>query len=151
MLAVGTPVVEIQSEGTKLEAVIYISAEQGKKIKPGMQIHLEPSTVKREEFGMMLGNVRTVSDFPMTPQGMAAVLHNDNLVTRFSRDGAPYAATVILEEDASTPTGYRWAVGTGPSIRLTSGTLARAEITTRHQRPLDLIIPLIRHLTGIDG
>jgi HlyD family secretion protein len=151
VLAVGTPVVEIESEGSNLEAVIYIPAEQGKKVKPGMQVNLEPSTVKREEFGMMLGKVETVSDFPMTPQGMAAVLHNDSLVTRFSRDGAPYAATVVIEQDASTATGYRWAVGDGPNIHLTSGTLARAEITTRRQRPFDLIIPLIKHLTGIDG
>ena len=151
VLAVGTPVVEIESEGRNLEAVIYIPAEQGKTIKPGMQVNLEPSTVKREEFGMMLGKVETVSDFPITPQGMLAALHNDSLVTRFSRNGAPYAATVVLEDDSSTATGYRWAVGKGPVIRLTSGTLTRAEITTRRQRPLDLIIPLIRHLTGIDG
>ena len=151
VLAVGTPVVGIESEGDKLEAVIFIPAEQGKRIKPGMQVHLEPSTVKREEFGMMLGNVETVSDFPMTPQGISAVLHNETLVSRFTHDGAPYAAKVILEQDASTSTGYRWAVGNGPGVHLTSGTLARAEITTRHQRPLDLIIPLIRHLTGIDG
>jgi HlyD family secretion protein len=144
-------VVEIESEGRNLEAVIYIPAEQGKKIRPGMQVNLEPSTVKREEFGMMLGKVETVSDFPMTPQGMSAVLHNDSLVTRFTRNGAPYAATIVLEDDSSTTTGYRWAVGNGPSIRLTSGTLARAEITTRRQRPLDLVIPLIKHLTGIDG
>jgi HlyD family secretion protein len=151
VLAVGTAVVEIESEGNKLEAVIYLPPDQGKRIKPGMQVQLEPSTVKREEFGMMLGTVETVSDFPMTPQGMAAVLHNETLVTRFSHDGAPYAAKVVLEQDASTATGYRWAVGNGPNLRLTSGTLTRAEITTRHQRPLDLIIPLIRHLTGIDG
>jgi HlyD family secretion protein len=151
VLAVGTAVVEIESEGNKLEAVIYIPPDQGKRIKPGMQVQLEPSTVKREEFGMMIGTVETVSDFPMTPQGMAAVLHNETLVTRFSHDGAPYAAKVVLEQDASTTTGYRWAVGNGPNLRLTSGTLTRAEITTRHQRPLDLIIPLIRHLTGIDG
>ena len=151
VLAVGTAVVEIESEGNKLEAVIYIPPDQGKRIKPGMQVQLEPSTVKREEFGMMLGTVETVSDFPMTPQGMAAVLHNETLVTRFSHDGAPYAAKVVLEQDALTTTGYRWAVGNGPNLRLTSGTLTRAEITTRHQRPLDLIIPLIRHLTGIDG
>jgi HlyD family secretion protein len=151
VLAVGTPVVAIESEGSNLEAVIYIPAEQGKKVKPGMQVNLEPSTVKREEFGMMLGKVETVSDFPMTPQGMAAVLHNDSLVTRFSREGAPYAATVVIEQDASTETGYRWAVGDGPKIHLTSGTLTRAEITTRRQRPLDLIIPLIKHITGIDG
>lgn len=151
VLAVGTPVVEIESEGDKLEAVIFIPAEQGKRLKPGMQVNIEPSTVKREESGMMLGTVETVSDFPMTPQGIAAVLHNENLVSRFSRNGAPYAAKVILEQDASTVTGYRWAVGKGPNLHLTSGTLAHAEITTRHQRPLDLIIPLIRHLTGIDG
>ena len=151
VLAVGTPVIEIESEGSNLEAVIYIPAEQGKKVKPGMEVNIEPSTVKREEFGMMLGKVESVSDFPMTPQGMAAVLHNDNLVTRFSREGAPYAATVVLEEDGLTTTGYRWAVGEGPNVHLTSGTLARAEITTRRQRPFDLIIPLIKHLTGIDG
>jgi HlyD family secretion protein len=151
VLAVGTAVVEIESEGNKLEAVIYIPPDQGKRIKPGMQVQLEPSTVKREEFGMMLGTVETVSDFPMTPQGMTAVLHNETLVTRFSHDGAPYAAKVVLEQDTSTTTGYRWAVGNGPNLRLTSGTLTRAEITTRHQRPLDLVIPLIRHLTGIDG
>jgi HlyD family secretion protein len=151
VLAVGTAVVEIESEGNKLEAMIYIPPDQGKRIKPGMQVQLEPSTVKREEFGMMLGIVETVSDFPMTPQGMTAVLHNETLVTRFSHDGAPYAAKVVLEQDASTTTGYRWAVGNGPNLRLTSGTLTRAEITTRHQRPLDLVIPLIRHLTGIDG
>ena len=87
----------------------------------------------------------------MTPQGMTAVLHNDNLVTRFSQNGAPYAAAVAVEEDATTTTGYRWAVGKGPNIRLTSGTLARAEITTRRQRPLDLIIPFVKHITGIDG
>lgn len=151
VLAVGTPVVGIESEGDKLEAVIFVPAEQGKKIKPGMQVHVEPSTVKREEFGMMIGRVATVSDFPMTPQGISALLHNETLVSRFNKEGAPYAAKVVLEEDASTATGYRWAVGNGPNVHLSSGTLARAEITTRHQRPLDLIIPLIRHLTGIDG
>ena len=151
VLAVGTPVAAIESEGKKLEAVVYIAAEHGKQIKPGMQVHLEPSTIKREEFGMMLGTVVSVSDFPMTPQGMSAVLHNDSLVTRFSNKGAPYASEVALEEDTSSATGYRWAVGKGPNTHLTSGTLTRAEITTRRQRPLDLVIPLIKHFTGIDG
>jgi len=151
VLAIGTPVVGIESEGQKLQAVIYIAADHGKQIGPGMPVHLEPSTIKREEFGMMLGTVLSVSDFPMTPQGMGAVLHNESLVSRFSHNGAPYAAEVALEADFSNATGYRWAVGKGPDTRLSSGTLTRAEITTRRQRPLDLVIPLIRHLTGIDG
>ena len=89
VLSAGTPVLAIESEGTKLEALIYIPTERGKNVKPGMQVSIEPSTVKREEFGTMVGTVVTISDFPMTPQGMSAVLHNDSLVTRFSKEGAP--------------------------------------------------------------
>jgi HlyD family secretion protein len=151
VLAVGTPVVAIESEGTELEALVYIPAERGKNVKPGMLVSIEPSTVKREEFGTMVGTIVTVSDFPITPQGMAAVLHNDSLVSRFSHDGAPYAARVSLEQDPATASGYRWAVGKGPPVRLSSGTLTRAEVTTRNQRPLDLVLPLIKRLTGIDG
>jgi HlyD family secretion protein len=151
VLAVGTPVIAIESEGMKLEALVYIPAEGGKNVKPGMQVRIEPSTVKREEFGTMVGTIVTVSDFPITPQGMAAVLHNDSLVTRFTQKGAPYAARISLEQDPTTVSGYRWAVGKGPPIRLTSGTLTRAEVTTRRQRPLDLVLPLIKRLTGIDG
>jgi HlyD family secretion protein len=115
-----------------------------------MLVNVEPGTVKREEFGSMIGSIVAVSDFPVTPQGMAAILHNDNLVTRFSHEGAPYAATVSLEPDTTTVSGYRWAVGKGPPIRLSSGTLTKAEITTRNQRPLDLIVPLVKRLTGLD-
>jgi HlyD family secretion protein len=151
VLTVGAPVISIESEGQKLEALIYIPAERGKNVKVGMPVRIEPSTVKREEFGTMVGTVVTISDFPMTPQGMAAVLHNDNLVTRFSKEGAAYAATVSLEPDPETASGYRWAVGQGPPVRLTSGTLTRAEITTRRQRPLDLVVPLLKKYTGLDG
>jgi HlyD family secretion protein len=151
VLSIGTPVIAIEDESTNLEAVVYIPADQGKTIKPGMQVHVAPSTVKREEFGTMMGTVASVSDFPMTPQGMAAVLHNDSLVTLFTHDGAPYAVTVTLERDLATTSGYRWAVGKGPNVLLTSGTLAEAEITTRSRRPIDLVVPLIKKLTGLDG
>ncbi len=151
VLSVGTPVIAIETEGTTLDAVIYIPADRGKSVKPGMEVRLEPSTVKREEFGALVGTVATLSEFPMTPQGMAAVLHNDTLVSRFSRDGAPYAAVVKLQHDEGTVSGYHWAVGAGPAIRLTTGTLTRAEITTRKQRPLDLVVPIIKRLSGIAG
>jgi HlyD family secretion protein len=151
VLAVGTPVVLIEDEGARLEAVVYIPAEQGKSVKPGYQVRVAPSTVKREEFGTMVGTVLSVSDFPVTPQGMTAVLHNDQLVKLFSHDGAPYAVAVRLQQDPFSTSGYRWAVGNGPEIHLTSGTMAQAEITTRNRRPLDLVVPLFKKLTGIDG
>ena len=151
VLAVGTSVIGIRTENTSLEALVYIPADRGKSVKPGMEVRLEPSTVKREEFGTLVGTVLSISEFPITPQGMLAELRNDSLVTRFSRDGAPYAAVVQLQQDERTPTGYRWAVGTGPQLRLTSGTLTRAEITTRNRHPIDLVVPIFKRFTGITG
>ena len=70
---------------------------------------------------------------------------------RFSKEGAPYAASVRLKRDENSSSGYRWAVGKGPAVRLTSGTLAKAEITTRERRPLELVVPMLKRLTGIAG
>jgi HlyD family secretion protein len=151
VLSVGTPVIAIESDGRALEAVVYIQADRGKSVKSGMEVRIAPNTVKREEYGTLVGAVVAISDFPMTPQGMTAVLHNDTLVSRFSHDGAPYAAVARLQQDGTTTTGYHWSVGRGPSIQLTAGTLIRAEITTRQQRPIDLVIPTIKRLTGIAG
>ena len=151
VLTIGTPVIVIETEGSTLDAILYVSADRGKSVKPGMEVRLEPSTVKREEFGTMVGNIVSISEFPITPQGMAAVLHNDSLVTRFSKDGAPYAASVRLKRDENTISGYHWAVGKGPALRLTSGTLTKAEITTRERRPIELIAPMLKRLTGITG
>jgi HlyD family secretion protein len=151
VLAAGTPVVAIETEGASLEAVIYVAADRGKNVQPGMEARIEPSTVKREEFGTMIGKVETISGFPVTPEGMAAVLHNDALVKRFSQEGAPYAVLVRFERDPGSVSGYRWSSGPGPRLQLTAGTLARAEITTREQPPIDLVVPIMRRLSGIGG
>jgi HlyD family secretion protein len=150
VLAAGTPVVAIQSEGTSLEGIVYVPADRGKDIQPGMQVRIEPSTVRPEEFGTMLGEVSSVSAFPVTAEGMAAVLHNDALVKRFSEGGAPYAVLVRLARDSAAFSGYHWSSGNGPPIRLSTGTLARAEVTTREQPPINLVIPIMRRLSGIE-
>jgi HlyD family secretion protein len=151
VLALGTPVVEIETAGNLLEATVYMLPDRGKNIRPDMEVRVEPTNIKREEYGAIVGHVETVSDFPVTPQGMQSDLHNDVLVKRFSQDGAPYAAKIALERDPSTASGYRWTSGKGPPIKLSSGTLARAEITTREQPPINLVIPLMKRLSGIGG
>lgn len=151
VLAVGTPVIEIETSGERLEATIYMPPDRGKDVRPGMQVHVEPTMIAREEYGAIIGRVVAISQFPVTPQGMAADLHNDTLVKRFSEGGAPYAAKVRLEGDTSTVSGYRWSSGKGPPLRLSAGTLTRAEVTTREQAPIGLVIPLIRRLSGVAG
>lgn len=151
VLAAGSPVVAVETEVESLSAIVYVPSALGKNIEPGMEVRVTPGTIRREEFGSMIGQVRTISEFPMSPEGMAAILHNDALVRRFSRDGAPYAVVVQLATDPTTYSGYSWSSGDGPRLRLTTGTLLRAEVTTRKQPPIDLVMPVMRRFAGIDG
>ena len=64
VLSIGTPVIGIRTENTTLEALVYVPADRGKSVKPGMEVRLEPSTVKREEFGTLVGTVLSISEFP---------------------------------------------------------------------------------------
>ncbi len=145
---VGTPILSIEAEGQGLQAVVYIPTEHGKKVRPGMTVRIAPATARREEHGMLLGRVAAVSAFPVTPQGMAAVLQNPRLVDGFAKAGPPYEARIDLFP-ADTPSGYAWTSGRGLDALLTSGTTVSSEITVQEVPPLDLILPLLRKALGI--
>lgn len=151
VVAPGRPVVSIETAGAGLELVLYIPPEQGKKVAPGMEVRVEPATVKKEEFGTLVGRVLDLSEYPISPEGMLAVLGNPELVKTFSAQGAPYAARVGLIANPAGPSGYRWATGRGPPVTLTAGTTAKAEVTVRTQAPITLLLPLLRAKTGIGG
>ena len=145
VLAPGAPVAVLETGQGRLQAVVYLAPDEGKRVRPGMPVRLEPSTVRREEYGVLLGRVESVSPFPATPEGMAATLHNRELADRFSRRGAPYSAVVGLDA-ARTPSGYRWSSRRGPPDTLAAGALVRAQVETRRQRPIELLLPMLRRL-----
>jgi HlyD family secretion protein len=151
VVAPGKPVLSIETAGRGLELLLYVPPEVGKKVAPGMDVRIEPTTVKKEEYGTLLGKVVAVSDFPMTAEGMASVLQNPQLVTRFMEQGPPYAVRVELVSSPDSASGYRWSGGPGPSVKLSSGTTVRAAITTDRRAPISLLLPLLKGQTGLSS
>lgn len=147
MVERGNPILTVDLTGKavkNLEAVVYIPSVHGKKVKPGMEIQIAPSTVRKEEYGYLLGRVTYVSDFPVTPQGMRRVLKNEQLVSALSGTDAPYEVHADLLPDPSSSSSYRWSSSGGPPIRLQSGTLAGASIVVERRRPILMVIPQLR-------
>ncbi len=132
-----------------LEAVIFVPSIYGKQIKVGMPALIAPSTVKQEEFGLMLARVTYVSDFPATMRGMRRVLKNDKLVASLAGADAPYEIHADLLIDSNTVSKYKWSSSQGPPLRIQSGTLATAQITVASRRPAELVLPLIREYSGL--
>lgn len=152
VVAAGEPILTLDLTGRAvkgLEAVIYVPSVQGKRIRPGMTIQIAPSTVKQEEYGLMLGKVTYVSDFPATSKGMRRVLKNEALMSALSGGDAPYELHADLVVDASTASRYRWTSSKGPPSLIQSGTLAVGNVEVASRRPIEMVVPLLRKHTGI--
>lgn len=152
LVSAGAPILSIERSGndlSDLEAHIYVQPTDGKKIKPNMDVQVAPSMVKGEEFGFMVGKVKSVAKFPSTAAGMMRIFNNDKLVQQLSAGAAPIAVLADLVPSASTPSGYKWSSPRGPDTEVESGTLCSATITVRQQRPITLVIPLLRTTLGL--
>ena len=145
----GTPILSVEVLSENLQAVLFVPASAGKKVQPGMTVRLSPSTVKREEYGSLLGKVTWVAEFPSTSRGMTRLLGNEALVTKLMAQGPPIQVNVALERDPATPTGYRWSSSRGPNLKISSGTLASGDVVVQEDRPVRLIIPKVREATGL--
>ncbi len=132
-----------------LEVVVFVSSLDGKKVKPGMDIFISPSTIKREDYGYMVGKVTAVAEFPSTSQGMMRILQNQQLVQQLSAGAAPIQINADLTPDAGATSGYKWTSPGGPPVLIQSGTLGTANISVRSQRPISLVIPMLREFVGV--
>jgi len=129
-----------------LVAVLYVPPTFGKQVRPGDRVQVAVSTARREEFGFIIGRVRTVAEIPSTAEGMQRVLKNKQLVQTMSNNAAPFEIEAELYSDAATKSGYRWSSSRGPNLKINSGTLVSADIEVRDLPILSLVIPQTRTL-----
>jgi HlyD family secretion protein len=145
----GTPILSVEVQSEELMAVLFVPAAAGKQVQPGMTARISPSTVKKEEYGYLVGKVTWVAAFPSTARGMVRLLGNEALVARLMQQGPPIQVNVDLSRDRRTPTGYRWSSSSGPVVKISSGTLADGSVVVRTVRPVAMLFPALREKVGI--
>ena len=133
----------ISSDGGTLQAVMYFPVKDGKRIKRGMNIAVIPSTIKQEEYGYIQGIVTSVSDFPVSPQYLQTVMQNPALAQGFAAD-PPIEVRISMVTDPTTETGFHWSSSRGPNDTLTPGIPTTGFVIVRSQRPIEMIVPLIK-------
>ena len=128
-----------------LEGLIYVDAHIGKRIVEGMNVHVSPSTYAPEEVGMMVGTVRSVSDFPSSLESMARRVGNQQLAQSFQREagGFPLEVHVQLKPNAKASNGYQWTSPSGEVLHITEGTPLSAGVLLETRRPIELLFPFL--------
>ena len=144
----GSRILTLEPMDAPLEAVLYVPAAEGKKVHPGMSVRISPSTVKAEEYGFLVGKVRSVSNFPVTPEGLRQALRNDRLVDELMGKSAPIEVIAQLIPDKGTPSGFRWSSSSGPPTQVYSGTLATGSVVVETRRPISYVLPVVKKSLG---
>jgi HlyD family secretion protein len=138
----GTPLATLApTDEEDLVGVLYVPPAQGKRVQPGMTTEISPTTVEREVYGHILGEVVSVAPLPATAEGMRRTLQNDQLVTQLSAEGAPIEVRIRLQRDDGTATRFAWSSSDGPDNGVNGGTLIEGRIVIERLPLIDLIVP----------
>lgn len=148
LVAAGARLMTLEPLDAPMETVLYVPAAEGKKVRPGMAVRVSPSTVKTEEYGFMVGKVRSVSNFPVSPEGLRRTLHNDTLAQTLMGKSAPIEIVASLIPDPATPSGFQWSSSKGPPTQIFSGTLATGSVVVESRKPISYVLPLVKKSLG---
>ena len=128
--------------------ILYVPIENGKQITAGMEADISPTTVNREEYGYIIGRVRSVSVHAVSQERMMSTLQNQQLVQAFGGQSAVIEVEVELLRNAETISGYQWSTPKGAPLKIAAGTICIGEVRILSKRPVDMVVPFIRRLFG---
>lgn len=140
---------EIEDGRAELKALAWFEVEDGKRVRPGMEILVSPTTAPRERFGSVVGKVQRVSDFPVTFEAVANQIGDLDLARALVAGPSRIEVLAELIADPSTPSGFAWTTGQGPGeLRVTSGTTAGVRVKIDERAPITFVLPFLRALRG---
>lgn len=152
-VAVGSHITSIRPHGeedAELIARVYVPYGTGRRIRSGMTAWLSLPFAKPSRYGYIEGEVLEVSDF-VSDDAAAVTLGSQNLATSLEQKmGAIMSITVRIATDDSNPTGMKWTTGDGYEHPLEYPALCGAKIIVDTHRPIDLVLPWLKDLLGLD-
>lgn len=141
--------IEVEDASSVLTGIAYFPIREGKKIEPGMPIQISPDTVERQRFGSMLGQVVSVSAFPVTREGIATLVGNPEVVRELSEQGPLIEVAAALDVDPQTFSRYKWSSSAGPQLKMTTGTTTTNRVSIEYRAPITYLMPVLREISGI--
>lgn len=137
-------IINIITNSKDMEVVAFFNANLGKKIKVGMPAKIFPKHINLLEYGGIVGQITFVSELPINPQSIESSLENTKLVDQFSDNAPVFKVRVKLIRSNKTASGYLWTTSHGPNDPLSIGTVVTVGVIVRKERPISLIIPIIK-------
>jgi len=151
----GTIFIEIQGIGisvkgkgpSEVETLFYgyLPIEDGGKVKLNGEVFIELAAIKSGEYGALLGNIVSVSPYPVRSENLTRFIHHPALDSYFQQHHEMVVEVVIEpQRDSRTESGYRWTSGKGAPVQLSGGMLFTFRGLVEEVRPYLHFIPVWR-------
>lgn len=145
----GDVVAVIEPPSNTYEPVVYVDSSVGKRVQPGFEAQISPTTVKREEFGFMKAKVKYVSEYPVAADTVIATTANPELAKSLLQGGPKLEVRVELLQNPQTPSGFEWSSHPGPPFKIASGTQVSMSVVVERQKPIQKVLPFLKGMVGV--
>ena len=143
IISAGSPIcsVRLTQDRNELMGVLYIPVDKGKRVEPGMTIQLAPNGVDTSQSGSLLGVVRSVSQYPISSEGVNKGLGNSQLAQFILKQSGGAVVEVIFDlvKDSSSESGYLWTSIVGVHKPVTPGSYCTGSIVIDRQAPIEKV------------
>ena len=143
MISAGTPIcsVRITQDRQDLTGLLYIPLDKGKRIEPGMTIQLAPNGADISQTGSLIGVVRSVSQYPITINGLQQHLGNPQLAQWIlqAQNSSLMEIVFDLVKDPDDKSGYLWTSKVGEHKKVTPGSFCTGSIIIERKPPIEKV------------
>ncbi len=143
LVTAGTPICSVRMTQNRddLTGLLYIPLDKGKRVEPGMTIQLAPNGADVSQTGSLIGVVRTVSQYPITAQGLQQHIGNAQLAQWLfqAQNSSLMEVTFDLVKDADDKSGYLWTSHVGEHKPITAGSFCTGSIIIERKPPIEKV------------
>lgn len=126
----------------RLSAWVFVPFENVVAVEAGMPVFLSPQSIAAEENGYLEGTVSGVDQFPVTKDRLADTFGDDpRWIEYLLGDEGPRGLVRVALDPSSSPSGYKWTVGDGPSQGLVNGMVCEGSVRVSFSHPIDSALP----------
>lgn len=155
LVSAGTEMFKIKAQDTGEEAhsgvVCFVPLSDAKKLKPGMQVTITPSTVREQEYGHINAVVAEVAEYNATTTEMQQILGDDLMVSGIQQQQGPSVKVVVTPNtNSATASGFEWSNKNGYDVDITDGTMASLKVIIDEKAPISKLLPYLKDLFAME-
>ncbi|MBR0103955.1 MAG: HlyD family efflux transporter periplasmic adaptor subunit, partial [Selenomonadaceae bacterium] len=143
MISAGTPICSVRMTQNRedLTGLLYIPLDKGKRVEAGMTIQLAPNGADVSQTGSLIGVVRSVSQYPITAQGIQQHLGNAQFAQWIiqAQNSSVMEVVFDLVKDPADKSGYLWTSHVGEHKMITAGSFCTGSIIIERKPPIEKV------------